>query len=217
MKRPGRSPDQSNLDFDLPLRTSPGEPEEVAKEQPETESEAAADLPLFPEPEAPAAGKGVAEPPPAPAAAGASSEPPEAEIEEPVTFGLRLLAGLADLAVHGGILVLAVLGQSLLGLAPAASQVPAYTVFLLAFSFLYCVVPMAFWGQTPGMASLGLFVRTQEGENLTFPQTALRWGAAVLTFGLLGLPLLIALSGRSLGDRWSRSQTHRFRPGGPGL
>lgn len=134
----------------------------------------------------------------------------EADLEKPVTFGLRVLGGLADLAVHGGVLMLAILGQGLLGLSPSLGQAPAYAVFLLAFSFLYCVVPMAFWGQTPGMASLGLVVRTPEGENLTFPQTALRWGAGILTFALLGIPILIALSGRSLGDRWSRSETRRF-------
>ncbi|MCB1033834.1 MAG: RDD family protein, partial [Acidobacteria bacterium] len=126
-----------------------------------------------------------------------------------MTFGGRFLGGLADLAVNGGVLVLVFLGQSLLRVAPTAAQAPAYAVFLLAFSFLYYVVPMAFWGQTPGMASLGLVVRTPEGENLTFPQTSLRWLAAVVTCLLLGLPLLVALTGRSLGDRWSRSRTYR--------
>ena len=217
MKRTGRSPDQSHLEFDLPLRPSPEGAEEAAGRP--SEPEGVGELPLFPElaprerPDGEPLEVRGAEPATSVEAANSAggAAAGELEVEEPVTLSLRLVGGLADLAVHGGVLVLAILGQSLLGLAPAASQAPAYAVFLLAFSFLYCVVPMAFWGQTPGMASLGLFVRTTEGENLTFPQTALRWGAAVLTLTLLGLPLLVALSGRSLGDRWSRSQTHRFR------
>ncbi len=218
MKRSGRSPDQSHLAFDLPLRPAAEEPEDPIEKP--AEPEGAGDLPLFPELPAAQAGRGKESPVEAPVGKDPDpeevSEPSDEEVPEPqlesATFGLRLLSGLADLAVHGGVLVLAILGQSLLGLGPAMSHAPAYAVFLLAFSFLYCVVPMAFWGQTPGMASLGLFVRTMEEENLTFPQTALRWGAAILTFALLGLPLLVALSGRSLGDRWSRSQTYRFRP-----
>lgn len=211
MKRRGRPPDQGNLDFDLPLRPKApaGPPGEIADAGADPGDRAEArDLPLFPE---------APEPPEEPSDEGASGEPPEqagasgGELEESVTFGVRVLGALADLAVHGGVLVLAILGQSFLGLASSAQQAPAYAVFLLAFSFLYCVVPMAFWGQTPGMASLGLVVRAADGENLTFPQTALRWLAAVATLLFLGLPLLLATSGRSLGDRWSRSRTHRYR------
>ena len=197
---------------EIPPREAPSEaeaPKKTAKEAPETAPESAAEA-------APEAAS-VAEAPPSPAPAvpepGAAADEAPAEplgAEEPVSFGGRVLGGLADLAVHGGVLMLALLGQSLLGLTPSWEQAPAYGMFLLAFSFLYCVVPMAFWGQTPGMASLGLVVRTPEGENLTFPQTALRWAAGVLTLALLGLPLLVALSGRSLGDRWSGSETRRY-------
>jgi hypothetical protein len=122
----------------------------------------------------------------------------------------RLLGGLADLTVHLGVLAASLLAMSSLSLLPAPDQWPGFLVFLLCFSFLYHVVPLAFWGQTPGMAWRGLRARDAGGEPLSFGQSGLRWLGALVTVGLLGLPLLLALhGGGSLSDRASRSRTLR--------
>ena len=97
---------------------------------------------------------------------------------------------------------------TLLGAELNVGSIPALLVFLLSFSFLYCVVSLAFWGQTPGMAWCGLVARTEETEPLSFGQTALRWLGHWLTWALLGLPGLLAFSGRSLADRLSGSSTY---------
>ena len=136
---------------------------------------------------------------------------PAAELGEEASFGARLLAGIADVAVHGAVLVLVLLGERLLGMRWSVDQWPGLAVFLLAFSFLYAVVPLAFWGQTPGMSLVGILTCTETGENLSFPQTAVRWAAALLTALLAGLPLLlVAGGGPSLGDRLSGSVTRRI-------
>jgi uncharacterized RDD family membrane protein YckC len=120
----------------------------------------------------------------------------------------RLRAACGDLAIllaAGGV---AAVGATLLGAHLGVESLPALLVFLLSFSFLYCVVSLAFWGQTPGMAWTGLIARSEETEPLSFGQTALRWLGHWLTWALLGLPGLLALSGRSLADRLSGSSTY---------
>ncbi len=120
----------------------------------------------------------------------------------------RWFAGLADLAVHLALAVALLFGSRLLGVRAGLGDWPALVVFLLVFSFLYHVLPLAFWGQTPGMAWAGLAARTGDGESLTFAQTARRWLGALVTMALVGLPALLALAGgRSLTDRVSRSET----------
>lgn len=121
-------------------------------------------------------------------------------------LGSRLAAGGADLLIHAAVLVLAVGGCLFLGVRPELSTWPALVVFLLSFSFLYTVVPLAFWGHTPGMAWARLASQNDDGEPLTFDQTARRWLGAVLTTAFLGLPLLL-FGQRSLADRLSHSQT----------
>ncbi|MEM9408876.1 MAG: RDD family protein, partial [Acidobacteriota bacterium] len=70
----------------------------------------------------------------------------------------------------------------------------------------YMSLPLAFWGQTPGMAASGL--RAADGDRqLAFSQTTLRWLAAWLTLATIGLPWFLARSGRPLADRISRSET----------
>jgi uncharacterized RDD family membrane protein YckC len=121
----------------------------------------------------------------------------------------RLLAGLADLAVHLALAVALLFGSRLLGVEAGLGDWPALVLFLLVFSFLYTVLPLAFWGQTPGMAWAGLVARAAGGESLTFGQTARRWLAGLLTVALLGLPALLAAGGgRSLADRLSGSETY---------
>jgi uncharacterized RDD family membrane protein YckC len=124
-----------------------------------------------------------------------------------VGIGRRLAAGAADLLVHVAVAVLALAGCRYLGVTPALRDWPAITVFLLSFSFLYTVVPLAFWGHTLGMTWAGLTAESAEGEPLSFDQTARRWLGALLTLATLGLALLLALTGRSLSDRLSGSRT----------
>lgn len=131
---------------------------------------------------------------------------PEERRPERVTLASRYLAGLADLAVHAAVAVLLLLGARVLGVPAGFGAWPALVVFLLVFSFLYSILPLAFWGQTPGMAWAGLVARASGGASLTFGQTARRWAGALLTVALLGLPtLLAAAGGRSLADRLSGS------------
>lgn len=125
---------------------------------------------------------------------------------ERVTLASRYLAGLADLAVHAAVVVLLLLGARLLGVPAGFGDWPALVVFLLTFSFLYSILPLAFWSQTPGMAWAGLVARAPGDVSLTFGQTARRWLGGLLTVALLGLPtLLAAAGGRSLADRLSGS------------
>ncbi len=126
--------------------------------------------------------------------------------------GSRLAAGAADLLVHAAVGVAVLLGCRSMGIRPVLADWPALALFLLSFSFLYTVVPLAFWGHTPGMAFSGLDARSRDGEPLAFDQTARRWFGGILTSLLLGLPLLLALGGRSLGDLLSSSETLSNRP-----
>ncbi len=121
--------------------------------------------------------------------------------------GSRLVAGAADLLVHGAVIVGVLLGCRSMGVRPVLTDWPAFALFLLSFSFLYTVVPLAFWGHTPGMAWLGLDARSRDGEPLAFDQTARRWLGSIVTSVLLGLPLILALGGRSLSDLLSGSET----------
>jgi uncharacterized RDD family membrane protein YckC len=122
-------------------------------------------------------------------------------------IGRRLAAAAADLLVHAAVTVLALAGCRYLGVLPALGDWPAMLVFLLSFSFLYTVVPLAFWGHTLGMTWAGLTAASADGQPLSFDQTARRWLGALLTLATLGLPLLLALGGRSLADRLSGSRT----------
>ena len=81
-------------------------------------------------------------------------------------------------------------------------------LFLLPFSFLYQIFPLAFWGRTAGMARVGIVARSRDGKSLSFSQATLRWFASLLTVCFAGLPwILTATTGRSLADRLSGSQT----------
>lgn len=145
---------------------------------------------------------------------------PEAEAEplpdaDRVALGSRLAAGGADLLVHAAIAVGVLVGCRMMGVRPAIADWPAVALFLLSFSFLYSVVPLAFWGHTPGMAWAGLSARSRDGEALSFDQTARRWIGGVLTLLTFGLPLLLiplAGRGRALSDLLSGSETVSYRP-----
>ncbi|HVG08058.1 MAG TPA: RDD family protein [Thermoanaerobaculia bacterium] len=183
------------------------------------------DLPLEPERGRSAPPAPISERKRAPRAAPAAP-PPEAgltfdEPEEPLAtsaarpagpagragLGSRISAAGADLIVHASVAVGVLVGCRLMGVHPILSDWPAVALFLLSFSFLYTVVPLAFWGHTPGMAWAGLDARSRDGEPLAFDQTARRWIGGILTFLFLGLPLVLAFGGRSLSDLLSGSET----------
>jgi len=143
-----------------------------------------------------------------------ASEPAEqADADEGTSgragLGSRLAAGLADLLVHAAIVAVALAGARLLGATPTLAEWPPMAIFLLSFSFLYTILPLAFWGQTLGMTWAGLLSRNKDGEPLTFDQTARRWFGGLLTAATLGLPILVAGRGRSLTDLISGSNTSR--------
>ena len=120
----------------------------------------------------------------------------------------RLLGGLADLTIHIATLGLMIVAVQLMGIPVALADWPAFAALTVIFSFLYSVIPLAFWGHTPGMAWVGHAARSEGDEPLSFGQTAMRWAGALFTVVFLGLPLLLALQeGGSLADRLSDSKT----------
>ena len=215
MRRPGKpnDPEEEPLLFDLPLsapgsREEPDEPPVTPRRSP---PEARRPTPAAPvaTPIAPAR-LSRSGPVPVPAAEVEEDAEPARAASEFAGSGKRLAAGLADLVVHAAIAVLALLGCRGLGVRPELSEAPAFAAFLLSFSFLYTVLPLAFWGHTPGMAWAGITSHNvpQNGEPLTFDQTVRRWLGAILTSALAGLPLLLAFGGRTLTDWVSGSATY---------
>jgi uncharacterized RDD family membrane protein YckC len=209
-----QEPGLFDLPLDLPDRDRLAPPALDAEEDEATEPP-----PLRPRPVRDERG-GLDRSAPAPAPRRPAPVPPVAaapvkEVEEtPGTsrragVGSRLAAGLADLLVHAAIVALALAGSRLLGATPTLAEWPPLAIFLLAFSFLYTILPLAFWGQTLGMTWAGLLSRNKDGEPLTFDQTARRWLGGLLTTATLGLPLLLASKGRTLTDLLSGSSTLR--------
>ncbi|MDH3253958.1 MAG: RDD family protein [Acidobacteriota bacterium] len=125
----------------------------------------------------------------------------------PVGFGRQLRAGLADFTVIAAALGLVIVGSLLFDVRPRIAALPPYLLFTVCFSFLYHVVPLTFWGQTPGMALMDLVARNSDDTALSIQQSILRWAGAALTVVGCGAPLLfLALRGRSLADRLSDSR-----------
>ncbi|MDX1383904.1 MAG: RDD family protein [Thermoanaerobaculia bacterium] len=141
--------------------------------------------------------------------------PLEAGAEPAGLLARRVVAGLIDVAVAGVALGALVTGVALMGLSPRLWQAPAYSLVLALFSFLYLVLSLAFWGQTPGMAQQRIRARTDDGHPLTFGQAGLRWLGGTATVLLLGLPTLLALrDGGSLADRMSGTELVEVRRDG---
>lgn len=206
-KRRSRGSRRAGELLDLPL---------APPESPKGSSAGRENLPLFPEPPA-ATGEETAEEsqplseeedPPADAEE-APREPAahEERVARRASASRRLLAALADLVVHLAVLAGGVTAMALLGLEPRLEDLPGLIVYVLSFSFLYTVVPLAFWGQTPGMAWVGIKATDRSGSPLTFGQTAQRWLAGVLSALLAGLPLLLSFARRSFADLLSGSET----------
>jgi len=193
MRRPDEESDEQLL-FDLPL--SGPEPK---RSGPIERKRAPKPTPLAAEPPPPR----PAPPPPA-----VEEEEETEAVEGSAGVGRRFAAGAADLLVHAAMAVVVLGGTYLMGIRPALSDWPAVLAFLLSFSFLYTVVPLAFWGHTLGMVWANLTSRNQDGEPLTFDQTARRWLGGVMTTATLGLPLFFAQGGRSLSDLLSGSATY---------
>lgn len=183
--------------FDLPLAPD-GAAEEEERGAPARDAPARQlpDLepPDLPEPAPPAAQDDTPAPAPRPQPV-------------PAPFTSRLAASLLD----GGVLIVCaaavLLGGHLLGVGWERGDLPALALFLAVFSFVYSVVPLAFWGRTPGMALMRVISRGADGGPLTFGQTALRWLGGLVTVALAGLPLLLVLAGRSPADLLSGSRT----------
>lgn len=203
------TPDEGPRLFDLPLAPAAPESEEPAAPSrraprrsgagPEETPES---LPLF-EPE-----EDRAEP--APFAARPRPVPAPAPEAPTASIAARARGAFGDLVILAGVGVVAVTGARALEATVGVEQLPAVLAFLLCWSFVYFVVPLAFWGQTPGMVWAGLVARSTGDEPLSFGQTARRWAATWLTWGLAGAPGLLALTGRSLADRFSGSRTYEL-------
>lgn len=178
--------------FDLPLHAND---EGAAPDDEDRLVEHAGDLPLAPRRTRPAAAPETTE---APASAAA---------EKPAPFKDRLLAGTLDLGIQVLVSGGAVAAVRAMGVPVALADGLPFVLFGLIFSFLYWFIPLAFWGQTPGMAWVGNSAVNLDDEPLSFGQTLLRWCGALLTLALAGLPLLLACGGRSLSDRLSDSKT----------
>lgn len=139
--------------------------------------------------------------------AGAAHEDAWAAGEESVSgesarFGDRVLAAIGDGVVYIGVVALAVMGMSALGIEPGLQHWPGLALLVLAFSFLYVTLPLAFWGQTAGMAWRCIRAKDAGGDALSFSQAAALWLLGWLSALLLGLPLLSAIGGgRSVSER----------------
>jgi uncharacterized RDD family membrane protein YckC len=128
-------------------------------------------------------------------------------VEGPASLTNRLGAALLDLAVMASAAAALLGGAALLKVGLTPGVWPAFVLPWLAFSFLYHVIPLGFWGRTPGMASMGITARHLDGGSLSFVQATYRWLASLGTTALLGLPGLLAITGRSAADRASESVT----------
>ena len=202
-----RPQEGSNLFDDLPLRPEEPLPQVSVPRPPSVESgkidaeEIVESLPLFDE-EAPDEDE---EPNSTAETIDVSTRP---AWRPNVPRAAQFSAGITDLLV-----ILAVgtglwLGIRMLGVSTDMAAIGLIGLFLVPFSYLYQVFPLAFWGRTPGMARAGLVAKGRDGGSLTFSQASLRWVASLVTVCLAGLPWIVtAVTGRSLADRFSDSQT----------
>lgn len=194
MKRPAPGEATEPL-FDLPLDAP-----RVAPESPST-----ADAP-----EQMALESSEAPPPEVPSIATATAIEDRRPGSSANLYGRRWAAGILDLAAHLAVLASAVAGSWWLDVAPNQASIPPLTLFLVCFSFVYHVVPLTFWGTTPGMARTGLTARASDGGPLTISQAVKRWLGGLLNVASLGLAFAISRE-RSLADILSRSSVGDVR------
>lgn len=214
MKKTHREEPEQPLLFDFPLQDAPAPAPRrpAAKPTPPVASKPVASKPVAPTPAVDQPPLFDAQSPPLrrfddDADAGA---PEVVVVDGAVGVIDRWLAGVADLLIHTLIVAATVLAVARMGLPLTLGDWPAFAGLGLLLSCLYCVIGLAFWGQTPGMYWLGHLARSVTDEPLTFGQTFLRWLGALLTLALAGLPLLLVWAGgRSMSDRLSDSKTLR--------
>ncbi|MFQ5525751.1 MAG: RDD family protein [Thermoanaerobaculia bacterium] len=181
-------------DADDPLFDLPIDPEQAAAGSasvPEVQEQ----LPLEP---------ALAQPPDTPGAetvVAVEEQPPD---PHRALYGQRWAAGILDLAAHVTVLAAAVAGSWLLGAQLGSSSFLPLAIFTAAFSFVYHVVPLTFWGRTPGMAATGLNARASDGGPLTISQSVQRWLGSIFNVASLGSAFLVSRK-RSLADLFSRS------------
>ena len=126
-----------------------------------------------------------------------------------VALSARIRAGAIDLSLNLAVFSGVWFGLRRLGIDLGPDSVTPLGVFVLSFSFLYFVFPLAFWGRTPGMAQAEIIARSRDGRSLSFSQAALRWLGALLTLATLCIPLIFsAKSGELPSDRLSGSLTY---------
>ena len=190
MSRPPEGPDPDLL-FDLPLDPIPDEPSEVAtprkKSSPGEETGDDQGALTFTPEEEPAAYR----PPP---------------VEAPM--GPRFIAAVLDLIAQVAILGFALAALRLLEVPIDRRLLAPLAVFLGSFSFLYQVMPLTFWGHTPGMAYAGIHSRAKGGGFMTIQQCVLRWLGWLLTLATAGIAGLLSLSGVSLTDLLSGTRSY---------
>lgn len=149
----------------------------------------------------------VAERPEIPSTQPAAAAAGSARALQQAGVGPRLTAGIIDVLVHVAVAGALAGGSALLGAPIGMGQAVPLALVILLFSFLYHVVPLAFWGHTPGMTAAGMRARTLDDRPLSLPQATRRWLALLLTMATAGVGVLLAFGGRSLADRLSGSQT----------
>jgi|GEM_PF-5378961 len=192
--------------FDLPL----GRSDDATSDESGTESlddhvsEQSIDEETTANPRNEAAAEAAAEPAPFVAAA-VDASPDQWTRPQQVTLRHRIIAGLLDLGVAVSVLTIVLAAVRWMGVETRLAAWPGFAAFLLSFSFLYFVIPLSFWGQTPGMSWVGIAARWDEDLPLSFGQSTQRWIGAILSLLLLGLPLL--LGERTLADRLSGTTT----------
>jgi len=201
--------------FDLPLGAPPPAPPpapEVAA-RPGAPAPPARTLPLFDDEPARAPSPEIVAGPGAEAARRGRPVPVPRppELRRP-HLRRRLISAAGNFVILAASGVVAGFGAAAMGATLSTAAAPALALFLLSFSFLYSVVPLAFWGSTPGMSWAGLVARNGTTEPLAFGQTVWRWLAGWLVVATAGLLGLVALSGRSLADRLSGSSTFELDP-----
>src|SRR5581483_11634103 len=83
-------------------------------------------------------------------------------------FGRRFLGAVLDVVLQALVGLAAVAGAQAIGAAPVPRAMPGFALLLLVFSLVYTVIPLAFWGRTPGMRAVGLVAHTGDEHPLTF-------------------------------------------------
>ena len=111
------------------------------------------------------------------------------------------------MAAHLVVLGFAIAGSWWLGVPPRRLSILPLALFSAGFSFIYHVLPLVFWGHTPGMARFGLVARSIDGGPLTIGQAVRRWLGALLSVATLGLFFALGHE-RTLCDRLSGSTVH---------